>query len=271
MFAPSHGHGHPCVAVDLNTQLDFCHGSGLRPVANLPGFLRGLQRVVDWIHRTGAPVASSVESHRITEVPPDGRPLCCVDGSPGQEKIPLTLFDSRCWVEVDNTLSCPTDLFRQYRQIIFRKRSDDLLANPKADRFFTQVRADEFIVFGVSVEAAVKTLVLGLLARGRRVTVVADACGFWHGNCAEMAMRQMAAKGAELISSERLARRRTGFVSVPPNGRERVSDSPVLRVTDPEGASRRNDPNGRSESTLPRTRSHAKLSGPAKRSRGRRR
>jgi len=209
MIARRNGRTFECVVVDLDTQRDFCDPQGAYPVANLPGLIPAIRRVIAWTKRNHAPVVSSLESHRLWELPSDGRSLLfCIDGTAGQRKLACTVFASRARVEMDNTLAVPIDLFGQYQQVIFRKRTDDLLANPKADRFLTQLPAQEFVVFGNGLESSVKALTLGLLAREKRVTIVFDACGYWDRSTAELALRQVSAKGAAVVSvSELLARK----------------------------------------------------------------
>ena len=45
---------------------------------------------------------------------------------------------------------------------------------------------------------------LGLLARRRKIIVIRDACGYWYDSEAELAFRQMSAKGAILATTEEL-------------------------------------------------------------------
>jgi len=202
------GRVYECVVVDVNTQHDFCDPDGRFPVVNSLELMPAMRHMVAWARRNAAPVISSIESHRPSDLNGNGKPVYCVDGSIGQRKIEFTTFPNKAYVEVDNTLSCPIDLFRQYQQVVFRKRTDDLLSNPKADRFFTQVPTAEFILFGVGLEESIKALALGLLAREKHVSVVVDACGYWNRAMADLALRQLTAKGAKIISvSEVLIRR----------------------------------------------------------------
>ena len=209
MIARRNGRVYECVVVDLNTQRDFCADGGAFPVRNQEALIPCLRKTMAWIKWNHVPVISSVQSHRLWEVPANGRTvLCCIDGTTGQRKVPFTLLPTRVWIEVDNTLGVPGDLFHGFQQVIFRKRTEDLLANPKADRFLTQLHVDEFVLLGNGIECSVKALALGLLARGKRVTVVVDACGFWDISTADLALRQIAARGARLISIHDLALRR---------------------------------------------------------------
>lgn len=208
MAANRNGQLYECVVVDLNTQYDFCDPNGAYPVANVDTLTAALRHMIAWTKRNGVPVASSIESHRPGEFGDNGHPLCCIDGTPGQRKIDFTLFPRCERVEVDNTLSCPVNLFKHSQQVIFRKRTDDLLCNPKADRFFTQLPVKEFILFGISLESSVKALTLALVAREKRVVVVVDACGYWSRATADLAARQLMAKGAQTIEIADLLQRK---------------------------------------------------------------
>jgi nicotinamidase-related amidase len=197
-----------CVLVDLNTQHDFLDEDGTCRVNNAPALLPSCRRVIAWARRNHVPMISAMDTHRPFEAPLDGFPVHCVDGSPGHRKLEFTLCPSRVFVEFDNTVALPLDPFTECQQVIFRKRTRDLLSNPKADRFLTQLAANEFVLFGIGTEHSVKALTLGLLARSKRVTVVRDACGFWNRSEADLSLRQMEAKGARLITVDELMQRR---------------------------------------------------------------
>ena len=92
--------------------------------------------------------------------------------------------------------------------MIFRKRTEDLLRNPKADCFLNQLPTDDFIIFGVSLETSIKALALALLAREKHATIVVDACGYWNKGTADLAVRQMAAKGAQILTVSGLLERK---------------------------------------------------------------
>ncbi len=208
MSARSNGRVFECVAVDLNTQRDFCEPEGAFPIANLPELIPALRRTIAWVKRNQVPTIASIESHREWELSDSGNPIHCVEGSDGQEKLGFTLFSNRTYIRSDNTLSLPRDLFLRFQQVIFWKRADDLLTNPKADRMMTQLPVREYIIFGVGVETSIKALALALLARGKQVSIVMDAGGHWSRGTADLAFRQMAAKGARLTTVEELVSRK---------------------------------------------------------------
>lgn len=208
MVGQENGRAWPCVLVDLNTQRDFLEPAGICRIRNRVQLIPAARRVIAWAKWNHVPVISSVDSHRHTESAHDGFPYHCIDGTRGQRKLPWTLFGTRIRVEGDNTLALPLDLFDTYQQVIFRKRTHDLFANPKADRFLTHLEAEEFVLFGVELEFSIEALGLGLLARNRKVTIVADCCGYWNPGEADLALRRMHAKGAGLVTVEQLLRRR---------------------------------------------------------------
>lgn len=208
MIGRMNGRVDECVVVDLNTQRDFFGPAGAYPVANAQELIPALRRMIAWTKRNCVPVISSVDSHRVCELPEGGCPVHCVDGSKGQRKVDYTVFPLRIRVEVDNTLAIPLDLFTRCQQVIFRQRGEDLLSNPKADRFLTQLATREFIVFGNTVEGAIKALALGLVARDKKVTIIADACGYWNRARADLALRQISAKGGRVVTVDEISVRR---------------------------------------------------------------
>jgi nicotinamidase-related amidase len=191
------------VLIDICTQRDFLDPGAILQVANRDAVVARLEQIFAWARRVRIGMFSSVESHRPAE-PPAGFPLHCIDGTPGQEKLAFTYLRPSILVEVDNTLALPPDLREKYHQLVFRKRARDVLSNPKADRFLTSLEAEEFIIFGVGLEQAIRVLALGLLARHKTVTVVGDACGFWSSADADLALRQLGAKTIRIVSTEEL-------------------------------------------------------------------
>lgn len=187
------------ILIDVCTQRDFLDTGAAVQVANRDAVLATLREVFGALRQSRMPVVSSMESHRQSE-PPNGFPLHCIDGTDGQAKVPFTLLNPRLVVENDNYLSLPPDL-KDYRQLLFRKRTKDLLSNPKADRFLTQSVVDEYIICGVGLERSIKSLALGLLARHKRVSVITDACGHWSSADADLASRQLNAKGIRLLTA----------------------------------------------------------------------
>jgi len=216
------------VLIDVCTQRDYLDPGAILQVANRERLIPYLREVLRWAKADRLPIVSSVESHRPSE-PLNGFPLHCIDGMPGQEKLPFTLLSPWIIVETDNYLSLPPNLGENYRQLIFRKRTRDVLTNPKADRFLTQLEPDAFIIFGVGLERAIKSLALGLLARHKHVTVITDACGYWSAADGDLALRQLSAKGIRLVTTQEI-------VAEPPPQRKRLPRRLVANRHDPSPA-----------------------------------
>lgn len=206
------------VLIDLSTQLDFLASDGAIPVINREHLIPKLRRAFAWARLTQTPVVSAIESCGEHE-PSNGVPRHCVEGTIGQRKIYFTLLLNRMFLQADNSLSIPANLFREHRQVIFRKRSDDFLGNPKVDRLLTESVVGEYVIAGVGLEAGIKSLALGLITRMKRVAVVYDACGFWNVAAADLSLRQMDAKGVRLICVEELVKMRRRYPSRNGNGR----------------------------------------------------
>ena len=198
------------VLIDLSTQLDFLSSDGAIPVINRVQLIPNLRRAMAWARLTQTPVVSSVDSREESE-PFNGIPKHCIEGTVGQKKIYFTLMSRRTFLQADNSLSMPPNLFDKYSQVVLRKRSRDFLGNPKADRLLTESPVGEYVICGVGLESAIKSLALGLLTRLKRVAVVYDACGFWNVSAADLSLRQMEAKGARLICVEELSRMRRRY------------------------------------------------------------
>jgi nicotinamidase-related amidase len=190
------------VLVDVCTQWDYLDNFGNRPCGNaaaVAGNLRHLIATARWLK---LPVLSCAEVRRPDEVRGLARPDC-VYGTRGHEKLGCTLLPRRVVIESDNRLCVPLDILERFQQAILAKRHRDPFTNPKLDRLLTEMPAERFVVFGVSLEVSIRLLALGLLLRGRRVAIVPDACGYWNQSEADMSLRQLTAKGCELLSTER--------------------------------------------------------------------
>jgi nicotinamidase-related amidase len=81
----------------------------------------------------------------------------------------------------------------------------DPFEEPRIDRLLSEIRANEFVLIGACAEGAIEATALGLLQRGKKVTVVVDAIGAQDKQRAKHAFRKIAAKGARLIETKKLA------------------------------------------------------------------
>jgi nicotinamidase-related amidase len=189
------------ILIDIDTQRDFLLAAGKACIRNHRRVLAHIRRMIAWARYRNVPIISTAE------IRPggDGALSHCIDGTDGQKKVRYTLLNNRVSFIADGNTDLPRDMLRRYKQIILHKRCVDPFDEPRIDRLLSEVRANEFILVGASVEGAVKAMALGLLQRGKKVTVVSDAVGSHNKKEAKLALRKMEAKGAKLIETKRLA------------------------------------------------------------------
>ncbi|MGD8786828.1 MAG: isochorismatase family cysteine hydrolase [Phycisphaerales bacterium] len=191
------------ILIDIDTQKDFLLAGGKACIRNHRRVLTHIRRVMAWARRNGIPIISTAEVHpNHNGESEDGY---CIDGTDGQRKIPYTLFNNRISFAADGCTDLPRDMLRCYKQIILHKRCIDPFEEPRIDRLLSEVRASEFILVGTCLEGAIGATALGLLQRGRKVTVVIDAVGSRNKREAKLALRKMETKGTKLIETKKLA------------------------------------------------------------------
>ncbi|MHC4585216.1 MAG: cysteine hydrolase family protein [Planctomycetota bacterium] len=189
------------ILIDIDTQKDFFLADGTARIRNHRRILANIHRIVAWARIKHIPMISTVQIYYNG----DGfKHICCIAGTEGQKKIRYTLRNRRTSFPAADCTDLPSEILKQYDQVILHKRCFDPFEEPRADRMLTELLADEFILIGASAEVAVKATALGLLARRKKVTVLVDATGSHNKAKANIAFRQMWAKGAELIETKEL-------------------------------------------------------------------
>jgi len=191
------------ILIDVDTQKDFLLADGKACIRNHRRVLAHIRRVMAWARHQKIPIISTAEVY-----PNDNGESHnghCLDGTDGQKKIPYTLVRNRLSFPADGNTDLPRDMLRQYKQVILHKRCIDPFEEPRIDRLLSELRASEFIIVGSCLEGAVKVTALGLLQRGKKVTVVIDAVGSHNKREANLALRKMETKGAKLIETKKLA------------------------------------------------------------------
>ena len=191
------------VLVDIDTQRDFLLADGNACISDHAEVLVNIRRVMAWARHKGISIISTAEVHPNN----NGSSLIkhCLDGTWGQRKIRYTLLSNRISFPADAMNPLPADLMLRYRQIILHKRITDPFEEPRIERLFTEMLANEFILIGAGAEDAVEATALGLLHRGKNVRVVVDALGSHNRRKGKLALRKMKAKGAKLIKTKDLA------------------------------------------------------------------
>ncbi|MCK4340546.1 MAG: isochorismatase family protein [Phycisphaerae bacterium] len=191
------------IFVDMCTQRDYLASDGAHPSLNAAQIRSNLKRLMALARWAKVPTLSCVDARRPEDV--RGLPRAdCVIGTPGQRKLSFSLLPDHVLIDSDNCLCVSLDILNQHQQAILTKEHRDPFTNPKLDRLLTELPSRRFIVFGVPLESSIRLLTLGLMLRHRRVTLIHDACGWWDAEEGEMTLRQLAAKGCELTTTQDL-------------------------------------------------------------------
>lgn len=191
------------ILIDINTQRDFFLAEGAACIRNHRRVLSHIRRIMAWARAKHIPIISTCQIYPNNN---GGSEIdYCLDGTEGQKKIRYTLLNNRTGFPAGANTDLPVDIMRRYQQVIFYKRCADPFNEPRIERLLTEVRANEFVLIGAITEDAVKATALGLLQRGKKVSVVVDAIGSHNKREAELALRKMKAKGAKLIETKKFA------------------------------------------------------------------
>jgi len=191
------------VLIDLNTQKDFFLADGKACVSNHRRVLANIRRIMAWARYNHIPTISASEVHENNNGASQFN--YCIDGTEGQKKIRYTLLSNHLSFAADGSANLPADVLRAHRQLIFHKRCADPFCEPRIDRLLSEMKAHEFILIGAALEGTVQAAALGLLQRGKKVTVVIDAVGSRNRSEAGMALRKIEAKGSKLVETKKIA------------------------------------------------------------------
>lgn len=191
------------ILIDINTQRDFLLASGNASIRNHTKVLANIRRMMAWARHGNIRIISTCDVY-----PNDNGGSAagyCIEGTAGQKKIRCTIMSNRASFAADRSTDLPIDLLLRHKQIILHKRCTDPFDEPRIDRMLSEVKADEFILVGTTAEGAVGATAIGLLLRGKKVSIVVDAVGWHNRKEAKLAFRKMEAKGARLTKTQELA------------------------------------------------------------------
>lgn len=188
------------ILIDVDTQKEFFLAAGAACIRNHRRVLANIRRVVAWARLKNVRMISTARVYDNGTVDRVG----CLDTADGAGKISYTVRGRRISFAADGCTDLPRDIFRQYDQVVLEKRSIDPFEEPRADRMLSELRANEFVMIGGTVEGAVKATALGLLARRKNVTILTDAIGSRDKAAAQIALRKIEAKGAKLVETKAL-------------------------------------------------------------------
>jgi nicotinamidase/pyrazinamidase len=170
----------PFVFVDVDTQRDFLEPGGTLFLGG-SGRIRGnLGRLTRLASEHCIPVLATACAHTDDEEDPEPFPPHCLVGTPGQARIDETRVEGPEVAVVGPAgRYLPVAGGPLPRHLTIEKTRYDVFSHPGADelvRSYAKALGDPtFVVYGVATDYCVACAVRGLLERGLRVVVVADA------------------------------------------------------------------------------------------------
>jgi len=192
----------PLVFVDVDTQRDFFDPAGALPVPGASAILPTLARLTAFARDRGIPILATACAHTPTDADAEPFPPHCLLGTPGADRVPATDWPGGLVVPPDGRL--PDEA--RPAHLTIQKRRYDVFSHPDAGRIIAIYGADgpTFVVYGVATDYCVKAAVQGLLARGHRVAIVADAIRAVDPAAEPEILTHLARSGAMLILTGRV-------------------------------------------------------------------
>ncbi len=135
---------------DIDTQMDFLLPAGALYTPGAETVIPAVAALNQYASRNGIRLVSSVCCHAADAAEFRAWPPHCVAGTLGQRKPFETLVAG---------------------QILLPKNELDLFSNPETETLLE----DECVVYGVLTEFCVKLAIMGMLQRGKKVSLVTDA------------------------------------------------------------------------------------------------
>ena len=189
----------PLVFVDVDTQRDFLDPGGALYIEGSGSIRPNLARLTDFAREQGIPILATACAHYEGDAEFETFPPHCLIGTSGHERIEETAWPGSPALGPDETLpqAIPSHL-------TIHKREYDVFSNPIADFVIAHHAKGNptFVVYGVATDYCVKCAVEGLLNRGRKVAVVADAVRGVDPSTEADLLTSFAARGALLTLTD---------------------------------------------------------------------
>lgn len=192
---------------DVDTQVDFMLPGGKLYVPGAEKIIPNLKRLVDAARQKRVLLVSSADAHLLDDEEFKDFPPHCVQGTPGQKKIPETLTPNPVVVPNVPDARLP-ERFAAGQQVLIEKRKLDVFMNPSISGVLDRVvksaapERPEFFVFGVVTEYCVACAASGLLERGHRVAIVTDAIETLNPAAGHRTLDDLVSRGARVITTE---------------------------------------------------------------------
>jgi nicotinamidase/pyrazinamidase len=189
---------------DVDTQVDFMLPGGKLYAPGAERIIFNLEQLTQHARRNHLLVVASVDAHQPGDVEFMQWPPHCIAGTPGQQKIPETKLDDT-YAMPNVPVELPAE-FGSFEQIVVEKQTVDVFTNPNIEKLLQKLGKPQVTLYGVVTEVCVAIAARGLLDRGYRVRLVADAIWPFNQEQGSKSLDELEARGAELVSTEEILR-----------------------------------------------------------------
>jgi nicotinamidase/pyrazinamidase len=187
---------------EVDAQADFMLPGGKLYVPGAEKIIPNIRRLVNRAADAGVFLVSSGDSHSEGDPEFARFPPHCLGGTAGARIIPEGLARNSRTIPNDPSRKLPEDILDS-PQAVIEKQTLDVFDNPHTSELVDRLGADaEYIVFGVVTEYCVQSAAKGLLARGRKVSVVKDAIETLDRAAGNKAIEELKALGARMITTD---------------------------------------------------------------------
>lgn len=197
---------------EVDAQRDFMLPEGNLYIPGAEKQIPNIKRLVAAALDRRVVLVSSADAHAIDDPEFQSFPRHCVKGTPGARIIPEGLAKKHFTIPNDESFCLPADIL-QYPQVVIEKQTLDIFKNPHASELVEEFGTDaEYVVFGVVTELCVRYTAVGLLERGRKVSIVEDAIEALDHEQGRRTLKELQARGVQRITTdEALAKIGAGF------------------------------------------------------------
>jgi nicotinamidase/pyrazinamidase len=191
---------------EVDAQEDFMKPGGKLYVPGAEKLLPNIRRLTDAARQGRVLLVSHGCIHTKDDPEFAQFPPHCISGTPGAKLIPEALTEKSITIPNEQSAQLPANL-DHIQQIVLEKQTLDIFESRHAEALLERLPRDaEFIVFGVVTEYCVRLAAKGLLEHGRRVAIVKDAIETLNPEEARRTMAELAALGAETITTDEALR-----------------------------------------------------------------
>jgi nicotinamidase/pyrazinamidase len=187
---------------EVDTQADFMLPGGKLYVPGAEKTIPNVKRLVDAARQGRVFLVSDACRHTSNDPEFETFPPHCIRGTSGARIVPEGLAQSFVTVPNDPAFKLPKDLFN-HQQVVIEKQTLNVFDNPLAARIVDLLGKDtEYFVFGVVTEYCVRLAAIGLLERGRKVSLVKDAIETLNLEASRHTISELSSLGAQLVTTD---------------------------------------------------------------------